>query len=586
MELFDSAAFKLAWARIVARSAVDSAFKTRVSEDPVVVFAEHGVTDQPEADLKEFVAAHLQAALAVIELQTERQRQPDRAVPQGQTMFGQSMTCFPCSGDTATQACRIPCWAPQSNATSGIGSRGAGRSDLSTIATTVCYCGGVCACVGSGPVATQATSPPMAAQSALLAMPCWGSTDSGMSFNGRGTVGMTGGNMMSTQLSSATGGMATAGSDMGRSFNCWGTAATLGSAGSFCGTAGTAGTGGTFGCGGGLINQPQMVNANMGGATAGGGTSGTMAGRSFNCLGSIGTAASFGSFCGTAGSAGTVGCFGSAVQQQMNMMSNAAATIGGSGAMSTQLSGATGGMATSGMATGGMTTAGSDMGRSFNCWGTAATLGSAGSFCGTAGTAGTGGTFGCGGGLINQPQMVNANMGGATAGGGTAAGGGTSGTMAGRGFNCLGSIGTAASFGSVCGTAGSAGTVGCFGSAVQQPMNMMSNAAATMGGSGAMSTQLSGATGGMATAGSDMGWSLNCWGTAATQGSTGSFCGTAGTVGPGGNFGCSGDVAAQDSANSGATLGSFATYCGCVGGGGGGSGTNITVCWGTITGCF
>lgn len=139
----------------------------------------------------------------------------------------------------------------------------------------------------------------------------------------------------------------------------------------------------------------------------------------------------------------------------------------------------------------------------FNCWGSAATVGSAGSFCGTAGSVGTAGTFGCAGNEVG----TTTSMGAARISPEAVA------------FSCNASIGTVGSLGSWCGTAGTTGT---FGSA---------------GVAGATSTPL-------ATSSTP---SVSCRGTIAT------FA-PAGSVGDG----------RTPNLNSGATLGSFATFCGTM----------------------
>jgi hypothetical protein len=267
----DTPKFKLAWARIVARAAFDEAFRNRVLQDPAPVFAEYDVTSSNADEIKTYVSAHLQPALDAIAVQRSAQEAADTS--------GRSISCWPSTGTatqataTATQACGgLPCWMGQAG-TAAAGSGGAGPGAAVTSGRSI-------SCWPSTGTATQATG--ATATQACGGLPCW--------------MGQAGG---------TAAGLGGADAGAAAQFNCWGSAACIGSAGSWCGTAGTVGTGGTFGCGGGA-QQMQLAagQATMGGAAA-----------QFNCVGSIGTAGCIGSWCGTAGSAATVGTFGSAAQQ-------------------------------------------------------------------------------------------------------------------------------------------------------------------------------------------------------------------------------------------------------------------------------
>ena len=262
MDAFDSSEFKIAWAKVVARASVDMAFRTRVPNDAIAVFSEYGLTLSDDSALKDYVASNFKTALDATELQRGQQQASDTS--------GRPISCYsyPCSDPCATQACRTPCWAATNQFPSPVG------SGLGACGTT---------CIG--------------------------------------------GTMQSTQLSGGGGGDAAtmATSDMGRMrFNCWGSAATIGCAGSFCGCAGTAGTGGTFGCGGGAQSM-QMTGAasfgapaNQAGGTVGYGGGGMQSTQLTGNVNSGATLGSFATYCGSFGgggsqpSPGRAACWGTA----------------------------------------------------------------------------------------------------------------------------------------------------------------------------------------------------------------------------------------------------------------------------------
>jgi hypothetical protein len=316
MATFDNSEFKLAWAKVVARASIEAAFRTRLVNDSVGVFAEYGVVAVDKDELDAYLRDNLKRALDLIEQQ--RSQQQSAQTQSGANVFHTTG----CGGDPcfcATQATHIPCWATP-NLQSG-GANSGGRGNNMGTATTFTTGGGYCGCMCSGTiVATAATS---------------------------------GNSMMSTQL----GGAATAasggavGTDAGARFNCLGSVGSAGSFGSWCGTAGSLATAGTFGsavannqlaaaAGAGTFGGGTMQSTQLGGAAtaASGGAVGTDAGARFNCLGSVGSAGSFGSWCGTAGSLATAGTFGSALTQLAS--APGAGAFGGGTMQSTQLGGA------------------------------------------------------------------------------------------------------------------------------------------------------------------------------------------------------------------------------------------------------
>jgi hypothetical protein len=248
MAVEDAPEFKLAWARVVAEAATDSAFRTDLEQDPVAVFAEHGyaaTTDARKKRLSEYVHSHLEPALDAI---AQRGEAVDNAA---KASGSSSLVCATAGSATATQACD---------------------------------------CSGS---ATRATT-----------LPCWGGSPSSGARINAGASDVTGSQFDQPTQFASWGTAATLGS-----FGCFcGTAGTGGTAGTFGSAGVTAGnqlagaaTGGTSATMSGAANRGDF-------GTSSSGNFGTAA--QFGSIGCIGTAACFGSVCGTAGSAGTVGCFG------------------------------------------------------------------------------------------------------------------------------------------------------------------------------------------------------------------------------------------------------------------------------------
>lgn len=387
---FESAEFKIAWARIVAQAAVDAAFRQRLEKDAKSVFAEHGCTDATEKQLADYVKAHLQAAIDAVEHSQDAAGSAEapagdtaeappgpQPAPQGSPQ-GNCALCFPC----------YPCAGPTTGTGTAQGTQSPAQLGDRTMATSsTMMCSGT---TGQGLSATTMCQATTGCLPTTASYPCAGT--------------YIGSQAASTRLTGGAGRLST--SVQPNAFDCWGSAATFGSYGSFCGTAGTAGTAGSFGSAVAAETLPSAgagrIGATMspcycatqastgsqgtappcwGASTSAGSTrlSGTAASpAAFDCLGSFGSAGSFGSVCGTAGTAATAGTFGSAV----------AAETGGAtvAASSTRLTGTAGSMGARIAAPAGPA--------AFDCWGSAGTFGSYGTFCGSAGSVGSAGSFG------------------------------------------------------------------------------------------------------------------------------------------------------------------------------------------------
>jgi hypothetical protein len=102
MAIEGKAEFRLAWARVVAEAATDSAFRADLEQDPVAVFAEDGyaaTTAASKKRLTESVRAHPGPAVDAIAQQEEA---VDNA---GKTSGSPSLACATTASATATQAC-------------------------------------------------------------------------------------------------------------------------------------------------------------------------------------------------------------------------------------------------------------------------------------------------------------------------------------------------------------------------------------------------------------------------------------------------------------------------------------------------
>jgi hypothetical protein len=310
MAVEDAPEFKLAWARVVAEAATDSAFRTDLEQDPVAVFAEHGyaaTTDARKKRLSEYVHSHLEPALDAI---AQRGEAVDNAA---KASGSSSLVCATAGSATATQACdcsgsatratTLPCWGGSPSSGARIN---AGASDVT----------------GSQfDQPTQFASWGTAATLGSFGCFC-GTAGTGGTAGTFGSAGVTAGNQLA---GAATGGTSATMSGMANRGD-FSTAAQFGTYGPpcacGCNCVGTNGSIATM-----ATSRPRVMSTQLAG-TATMGTSATMSGAAnrgdfgtsssgnfgttaqFASIGCIGTAACFGSVCGTAGSAGTVGCFG------------------------------------------------------------------------------------------------------------------------------------------------------------------------------------------------------------------------------------------------------------------------------------
>ena len=254
---------QIAWARIVARAAVDEAFRRRLVTDPRAVFEEFGVKLDRAVDLNKDFSPPLDEVLADIERQ-KAQFAANAAAAVGVGVLGSGSSpgaAQPGAGLSGNAMATLDCFGTFSTAGCPIG----------TIGTQACL----------GTISGKETD-------AMSNMAGMGSTQLGASLSGR--------------------------MDMGRSFSCWGSAGTIGSWGTFGGSAGTVGTGACFGSAGGKDVMTGNFNAVSGGSMSSFGTFGNTAasagssaldqqGRSFGCSGCFGTAGSLGTVGGCAGTA-------------------------------------------------------------------------------------------------------------------------------------------------------------------------------------------------------------------------------------------------------------------------------------------
>ena len=215
MSNLESPEFKIAWAKAVARAAVDEASRQRLIQDPVAVFAEHGFTPTSEQELKDFVSAHLKPALDAIENQNSQQKSQSTSTGSATPFAGapssagigclaSSQTYLSAAPCSCSSNPTLPCWGAPSSG--GPVSGGAGQCAA---------CGCMC---GYPPIGT-------------LPCYCW-------SCAAPTSTQLTGG---------ASSGLASAGMTDAGKFNCLGSIGTVGSFGTVCGCAGSAATAGTFG---------------------------------------------------------------------------------------------------------------------------------------------------------------------------------------------------------------------------------------------------------------------------------------------------------------------------------------------------
>jgi hypothetical protein len=381
--------FLVAWAKIVARAAVDADFRARVKQSAKSVFADYGVTGIQRRVLDDYVKQNLQREIESLSNQKNAQESAVEAQ----------------AADDA-----MPPTNPSGRETDSSSQAGEGTENPTGVPEMVSYCGTM-TCTGTR--ATGATT---------STIPCWGASTGGaqQSYPAQGGAAGSGG---STRL---TGSAGTA-QGAANNFNCLGTA---GSLGTFCGTAGTASCFGCYVQNAGAAGSAQPMPMAQGAAS------------NFNCLGSLGTV---GTICGCGACAGTFGCHveemaqrGAATGGSSTRLSGTAqgaasnfnclgslgtvGTICGCGACAGTFGCHVEEMAQAGAATGGSSTrltgTGQGAASNFNCLGTA---GSLGTFCGTAGTASC---FGC---YVEQAAASTSNAGTlgsfATFGGGAISGG-------------------------------------------------------------------------------------------------------------------------------------------------------------------
>jgi hypothetical protein len=191
-----------------------------------------------------------------------------------------------------------------------------------------------------------------------------------------------------------------------------------------------------------------------------------------------------------------------------------------------------------------------------NCVGSFGTAGSFGTWCGTAGSAASAGTYGsaaqAGGGSSSADNLRATAPLSATQLSGMAAR--TEITSDAIKYNCVGSFGTAGSFGTWCGTAGSAASAGTYGSAAQVgdgSANDMSRPNAQEREVHPDPSQVSESRRSIparigSAAAQNEAINSHCWGSAGTFACAGSFCGCAGSAGSAGTYGCGGEVVQTD----------------------------------------
>ncbi len=384
MSEFESPTFKVAWARVVARAAVDPEFKKACETDPLPLFKEQGYETDDHQALSEYVKTNLQPALDALDNKTS---QPDsaQAKPQAEQQAQYAAGAYPCGNcQCATQLCYCNCAAtiPRQQVMASTQLRGAAAGGGSVTTDGCSGCIGTAGSLGSwcGTAGSAGTAGSYG---------CGVVRDDLMAAAAVSCVGCdaTRGHCVSTIGSAATivspsVAQAVRSTRLGYSGitappiqtdGCWGSAGTVGSAGSFCGCAGSVGTAGSYG------SHVRDTVAQRAAAPIASTQLGTV--QMDGCWGSAGTFGSAGSFCGCAGSAGTAGTYGSHVAESM-------ARSGSLASMrplvtSTRLGASIASHAVPVLQPDG-------------CSGTIGTAGSIGSWCGTAGSAATAGSYGCG----------------------------------------------------------------------------------------------------------------------------------------------------------------------------------------------
>jgi hypothetical protein len=214
----NSTDLQIAWAKIIARAAVDNSFCKVLRDNPVSVFKEYGFTVPKGFDVNKDISPPLDETLSSIAMQ----RAQAAAQPSGPIGATAAYSMGSASG-----ACLAS--AP------GSGQGSQGSLCVGTVASADCAGGG-------------------AAGSQRYGSPAAGAT--------LGTFG--------TYCGATAGTAGTAGAAPGGpvSGGCWGSAGTVGSAGTFGGSAGSVGSAGSYGSAGGAAST-QLYGNPAAGATLG-----------------------------------------------------------------------------------------------------------------------------------------------------------------------------------------------------------------------------------------------------------------------------------------------------------------------------
>jgi hypothetical protein len=288
--------FQLAWARLIARAAVDKDYLDALRKDPVTAFKELGVDVNKEIDLNKDVVPTLNDALASIR---QQELLAASAVVAGATGTGSAGT--PTGTFGTLSGAGLSCLG-------SLGSFGTIGGCAGTAGSFGSYLQGAPGMIGgSGGSATQLTS--CMGSSSGAAFNCLGSAGSFGTIGGCAFTAGTFGCHLQPQTTSAQlgggpsgGGMmcggttgGTAGTSSGAAFNC------LGSAGSFGTIGGCAFTAGTFGCH--LQSQFGIPLPGAGSSQLGGGPSGSGMMCAGRCM------------CDCVGCATSLPCWGGSAQQ-------------------------------------------------------------------------------------------------------------------------------------------------------------------------------------------------------------------------------------------------------------------------------